>query len=49
MQYSFFNEEARMEKLTKMGDPLEQLNRIVNWGIFTPILDNANQELKESW
>ena len=41
MQYSFFNEEARMEKLTRMGDPLEQLNRIVNWGIFTPILEKA--------
>jgi IS5 family transposase len=41
MQYSFFNEEERMEKLTKMGDPLEQLNRIVNWGIFAPILEKA--------
>ena len=41
MQYTFLNEEARMEKLTKMGDPLAQLNRIVNWEIFTPILDKA--------
>jgi IS5 family transposase len=30
-----------MTKLTKMGDPLEQLNAIVNWQIFRPILDVA--------
>jgi IS5 family transposase len=41
MQYSFFSETERMKKLTKMGDPLEQLNRIVNWKIFVPVLDKA--------
>ena len=41
MQFSFFSETERMTKLTKMGDPLEQLNAIVNWQIFRPILDAA--------
>lgn len=41
MQFSFFNEDERMEKITKLGDPLEQLNSIVNWQIFVPVLDRA--------
>jgi len=41
MQYSFFDEEARLEKLTALGDTLEQLNAIVNWRIFNPVLDKA--------
>jgi len=41
MQYSFFDESNRQEKLTKLGDPLEQLNAIVNWHIFTPVLDRS--------
>ena len=41
MPYSFFSETERMEKLTKMGDPLKQLNAIVNWQIFRPVLDKA--------
>jgi len=41
MQFSFFNEPERMEKITKLGDPLEQLNRIVNWKIFEPVLEEA--------
>jgi IS5 family transposase len=41
MQYSFFDEKNRLEKISKLGDPLEQLSRIVNWKIFTPVLDKA--------
>lgn len=41
MQFSFFYENERMEKLTKLGDPLEQLNGIVNWQMFVPVLDRA--------
>jgi IS5 family transposase len=41
MQFSFFDESKRLEKLTKMGDVLEQLSHIVNWIIFVPILDAA--------
>ena len=41
MQISFFDESSRNEKLTKLGDILEQINAIVKWDIFVPILDNA--------
>lgn len=46
MQYSFFDKDTRMEKITKLGDPLEQLNKIVNWRIFTPVLDMAIPRVK---
>lgn len=41
MQYSFFDEEKRLKKITKLGDTLEQLNTIVNWDIFVPVLNTA--------
>lgn len=41
MQISFWNEDTRFEKLTQLGNPLEQLTKIVNWHIFTPVLDKA--------
>ena len=41
MQYSFFDEENRLQKLSKLGDTLEQLDAIVNWQIFKPVLDKA--------
>ena len=41
MLFSFFSETERMDKLTKLGDPLEQLNTIVNWQIFKPVLNKA--------
>ena len=31
---SFFDEEARMTKISKIGDPLEVLNSIINWEMF---------------
>jgi hypothetical protein len=41
MQYSFFDEENRLNKLSKLGDSLEFLDGIVNWNIFLPILKKA--------
>lgn len=41
MQYTFFDKTKRLEKLTKLGDVLEQLNAVVNWHIFTPVLNSA--------
>ena len=41
MQFSFFDEVIRLEKLTELGDTLQQLNAIVNWQIFTPVLNQA--------
>jgi transposase, IS5 family len=33
-QRGFFDEQDRLEMLSKQGDPLEQLNAIINWEIF---------------
>ena len=41
MQYTFFDEEKCLKKITKLGDTLEQLNSIVNWVIFLPVLNAA--------
>jgi IS5 family transposase len=41
MQYTFFDEENRTAKISKLGDPLEKLNSIVNWHIFEPVLNEA--------
>jgi IS5 family transposase len=41
MQISLHDSENRLEKLTKMGDSLEQLNSIVDWKIFVPVLNRA--------
>jgi IS5 family transposase len=41
MQYTFFDEEKCLRKLTKLGDTLEQLNSLVNWEIFRPVLNEA--------
>jgi IS5 family transposase len=46
MQYSFFDKGDRLKKISKLGDSLEQLNAIVNWHIFTPILDVAIPRIK---
>jgi IS5 family transposase len=41
MQFSFFDKPNRLAKISKLGDTLEQLNSIVNWLIFLPILERA--------
>lgn len=41
MQFTFFAEDNKLEKITKLGDVLELLNRIVDWKIFKPVLDRA--------
>ena len=35
---SFFDEENRMTKISKIGDPLEVLNAIIKWEMFRDIL-----------
>jgi len=41
MQFSFFDKPNRLAKISKLGDTLEQLNSIVNWLIFLPVLERA--------
>ena len=40
-EMNMFAEYDRYEKLSKMGDNLERLNRSVDWDMFRPILDHA--------
>ena len=45
----FFDDHFLLEKLTKLGDPLEKLNDYINWKIFKAPLDSVfNEELKDS-
>lgn len=41
MQISLFDETKRLEKLDKCGDVLKQLDEIVDWKAFRPVLDKA--------
>ena len=41
MQMGLFDEENRMEKLSRLGDSLVRLNSVVQWEIFRPVLDEA--------
>jgi transposase, IS5 family len=37
-QRGFFDEMDRLEELSKIGDPLEKLNEVIDWEMFRPIL-----------
>lgn len=41
MQIGMFDEERRLEKISEIGDSLEKLNRVVNWEMFRPILNQV--------
>lgn len=38
---SLFSEEYRLEKLSKQGDPLERLNKVVNWEYFRKTVEKV--------
>ena len=38
MQIGFWDESLRLEKLSKLGDSLEKLNRAIDWEMFRPKL-----------
>jgi IS5 family transposase len=40
-QQGFFDENDRLEELSKMGDPLEKLNKYIQWDNFRGILTKA--------
>jgi transposase, IS5 family len=41
MQLSLFDESDRLQELSQLGDPLEKLNRVIDWGIFQPTLNKV--------
>ena len=40
-QYNFFAEDNRLERLSKMGDPLEKLGKAIDFEQFRPMIEAA--------
>ena len=40
-QAGFFDEEEKLERISQLGDPLEKLNRQIDWKIFLPLIEKA--------
>lgn len=36
-----FDEQFKLERITQLGDPLEKLNKRIDWNIFLPLLNKA--------
>ena len=47
-QISFFDNENILAALSKQGDPLEKLNKSINWNIFKPLLVKAFKKDRRS-
>lgn len=47
-QYGFFDVVDRYAQLSKQGDPLERLNKVVDWKIFLPLINKAFDKSKKS-
>ena len=43
-----FDDIFRLEKLAQMGDPLERLNRVIDWEIFRPTLELIYEKDRKS-
>ena len=48
MQPGFFDQEDRLTKLEKLGDPLPRLESIVDWPAFRPLLKVIHQKQHKS-
>jgi IS5 family transposase len=40
-QRGLFDEDERLQKISALGDPLEKLDKVINWNIFRPTLTTA--------
>lgn len=47
-QPSFFDESERLEKLSKLGDPLVALKKYIDFELFRPLLEQALEKTKKS-
>ena len=43
-QIGIFDESTALERLSKQGDKLEWLNKVMDWSIFLPLLDTAKPD-----
>ena len=48
MQPGFFDDEDRLAKLEKLGDPLPRLDSIVDWQAFRPLLKVIHQKQRKN-
>jgi IS5 family transposase len=48
MQSGFFDLQERYRKLSELGDPLEAINRVVDWEVFRPVLKKALKKERKS-
>lgn len=48
MQLDFLDIDKRHAQLSKHGDPLERLNKVINWEIFRPILEKIDAKARKS-
>lgn len=48
MNLSTFDLSVRYDKLSEHGDPLERLNAVVNWKIFSHLIDKAFRKQRKS-
>ena len=48
MQPGFFDQEDRLAKLEKLGDPLPRLDSIMDWQAFRPLLKTVHQKPRKS-
>jgi len=48
MQLDFLSIDKRHAQLSKHGDPLERLNKVINWEIFRPILAKIDTKARKS-
>ena len=44
-QIGMFDGENRLEKLSKLGDTLEKLDRAIDWEMFRPLLNHAFKQV----
>ena len=42
-----FDEDIRLAKLSELGDSLVKLNRVINWEMFRPLLEEATRKEKK--
>ena len=43
-----FDEQNRLEDLSKMNDPLEKINSVINWERFRPEIEKVFDKKKKS-
>ncbi len=43
-QKGLFDEDDRLKELSRLGDPLEKLNNVINWEVFRPIITKVLQK-----